>query len=53
VARHLGLTEKPLDPGGTGWWLSALVRRADERVREWEAHHGVRLPATLAAALAE
>lgn len=29
VARHLGLTEKPLDPGGTGWWLWALVRWKD------------------------
>jgi predicted HNH restriction endonuclease len=31
VARHLGLTEKPLDPGGTGWWLWALVRWAEDR----------------------
>ena len=31
VARQLGLTEKPLDPGGTGWWLWALVRWADGR----------------------
>jgi putative restriction endonuclease len=31
VARQIGLTEKPLDPGGAGWWLWALVRWADGR----------------------
>jgi 5-methylcytosine-specific restriction protein A len=31
VAKKLGLTEKPIDPSGTGWWLWALVRWADGR----------------------
>jgi hypothetical protein len=31
IARQLGLTEKPLDPNGIGWWLWALVRWAGER----------------------
>ena len=31
VARHLGLTDKPLDPGGTRWWLWALVRWFEDR----------------------
>jgi hypothetical protein len=31
IARHLGLSEKPLDPNGMPWWLWALVRWADER----------------------
>jgi hypothetical protein len=31
MARQLGLTEMPLDPGGTGWWLWALVRWAEDR----------------------
>jgi hypothetical protein len=34
VARALGLREKPLDPGGYGWWLWALVHWADERDAE-------------------
>jgi hypothetical protein len=34
IARQLGLTEKPLDPNGTGWWLWALVHWADERDSE-------------------
>jgi hypothetical protein len=31
IARQRGLSEKPLDPGGTAWWLWVLVRWADER----------------------
>jgi hypothetical protein len=31
VARQLGLSEKPPDPNGYGWWLWVLVHWADER----------------------
>jgi hypothetical protein len=31
VAGQLGLSEKPLDPNGNGWWLWVLVHWADER----------------------
>lgn len=31
VARQLGLSEKPLDPNGYGWWLWVMVQWADER----------------------
>jgi hypothetical protein len=31
IARQLGLTEKPLDPNGTAWWLWALVHWAAKR----------------------
>lgn len=34
VARQLGLSDKPLDPNGTAWWLWVLVRWADERDHE-------------------
>jgi hypothetical protein len=31
VASQLGLSEKPLDPNGNGWWLWVLVHWAGER----------------------
>jgi hypothetical protein len=31
VARHLGRTEKPLDPKDEAWWLWVLVRWAEDR----------------------
>ena len=31
IARKLGLSDKPLDPNGSAWWLWVLVRWAEER----------------------
>jgi 5-methylcytosine-specific restriction enzyme A len=50
IARHLGLSAKPLDPHGTAWWLWVLVRWASERDPSGHTAFVLRHPAIEAAA---